>query len=180
MKRRSILEKKKKGISSIVGYVLIITFGIIMASIVYNYLKTYVPKDLIDCPEDVSIFIKDYECQDGWLNITLKNNGKFNYAGYYIHGANNTGQKIATINLVSNFINSSNKQARNIKDSYIMFSALDENLMKPQTEVDHYFNSVPNLKIIEITPVRFQMEGNTMRFVSCGKSSKVREEIICS
>lgn len=181
MKRQSILKRKKrKGVSAIVGYVLIITFGIIMAAIVYNYLKTYVPKDLLDCPESVSIFIKDYECQDGMLNITLKNNGKFNYAGYYIHGANNTNQKVATINLVENFVNSSNLQARNVKDSYIMFSMRDENLMTPGTEIEHYFKTTSNLQVIEITPVRFQKDGNIMRFVSCGKSSKIREEIICS
>ncbi|NCN51480.1 hypothetical protein GW931_00510 [archaeon] len=177
---RGILEKKnKKAISAMVGYVMLITFGIIMSVIVYNYLKTYVPKDLADCPDGTSIFVKEYTCVDGWLNITLKNNGKFNYAGYYIHGANYSNQTIATINLVKNFYNSSDGLAQPRVDSYILFTAGNENYMKPKTEVYHSFLLDNNLELIEITPVRFQQEGNSVRFVSCGKS-KTREEIICS
>ena len=51
---------KKKGVSAIVGYVLLISFGVVMSVIVYSYLKTYTPKDALTCPDGVSIFLKDY------------------------------------------------------------------------------------------------------------------------
>lgn len=178
MKLRSITTKNKKGISSIIGYVLLITFGLIMAVIGYNYLKTYVPRDMIECPDGTSIFIKDYECNSTTLEITIKNNGKFNYAGYYIHAANTTEQEVATINLANNFEKDIENEATNISGTHIMFSP-DENKMIPKREVTHIFTLDNNIEILELTPVRFQKEGSTRRFVSCS-GMKTREEVECS
>ena len=177
VKKRPI--KNRRGLSAIIGYVLLVTFGLIMAVIAYSYLKTYVPKDLAECPDGTSIFVKDYDCSDGVLTILLKNSGRFNYAGYYIHAANNTSQKVATINLAEGFINSSDPDARVIQKSYILFSLSDENKMVPKKEITHQFNLDNDIEILEITPVRFQEEGATKRFVSCS-SSKTREEIVCN
>ncbi|MBN2880415.1 hypothetical protein JXM83_00010 [Candidatus Woesearchaeota archaeon] len=179
MKLRKISKENKRGISAIIGYVLLVTFGLIMAVVAYNYLKTYVPKDLVECPDGTSIFIKDYNCVGNTLEITIKNNGKFNYAGYYIHAANTTAQKIATINLAEYLIDSDDKNARNVSGSYIMFSAIDDNLMIPQKESKHIFNLPHDIAILELTPVRYQQEGNTLRFVSCS-NAKTKEEIICN
>ncbi|MDA3836543.1 MAG: hypothetical protein PF542_02885 [Nanoarchaeota archaeon] len=181
MIRRKILPKNKKAVSAIVGYVLLITFGIVLSVIVYNYLKSYVPKDLIDCPEGVSIFVKDYNCANGQLNVTLKNNGRFDLAGYSIHTANNTEQKIATTNLAKNFINSSNMDARSIQDSYILFSLSNTNAMGSGNESEHYFNySVTEVpKILEITPLRFEIYEEKVRFATCG-NAKTREIINCA
>lgn len=164
-----------------VGYVMLITFGIILSVIVFNYLKTYVPKNIAECPDATSIFIKEYSCNltAEQLNITLKNNGRFNYAGYYIHAAKYLNQTIATINLVENFINSSDQESRAEANTYIMFSIGNENKMKPGRESEQLFSLNSSIELIEITPIRFQKEGNTIRFISCGKS-KTREEIICN
>ena len=86
-----------------IGYVLLITFAVIMGAIIYQWMKTYVPKDSLDCPDDVSVFIKDIACEGSagnfQLSLTLKNSGMFNIAGYFIHAANETGQELATIDL---------------------------------------------------------------------------------
>lgn len=163
-----------------VGYVMLITFGIILSVIVFNYLKTYVPKTIAECPDATSIFIKEYNCDLAaqQINITLKNNGKFNYAGYYIHAAEYLNQTIATINMVDDFVNSSDGESRAEASTYIMFSVGNENKMKPGYQSEQYFSINSSVEIIEITPIRFQKEGNTVRFISCGKS-KTREEIIC-
>ncbi len=174
-------KKSKKAVSSMVGYVLLITFGIILSVIAFNYLKTYIPRAMPECPDATSIFIKDYSCNmtTGQLNITLKNNGRFNYAGYYAHAARFANESIARINLVKNFTNSTDKEAVVQANTYILFSAGNANKMKPGAETTQMFNISTPIERIEITPLRFQQEGKSFRIVSCGKS-KTKEEVICT
>ena len=40
-----------------IGYILLITFAIVIAVVVFQWLKTYVPKEGIACPDEVSIYI---------------------------------------------------------------------------------------------------------------------------
>ena len=176
---RKITPRNKKGVSAIIGYVLLITFGIILSVIVYNYLKTYVPKDLIDCPDGSSIFVKDYSCSDGILNLTLKNNGRFNLAGYYIHYSNNSDQEIATRNMAGNFKNTGSTNSTSISGAYILFDFMNENSMSAGKEFVHSFNYTQAPAFIEITPVRFETYEEKIRFASCG-NARVKEAIICS
>lgn len=179
VKLSPIKRKKKKAVSAIVGYVLVVTLGIIMSAMVYGYLKSYVPKDLLECPDGASIFLKDYECSGNSLNITLKNNGRFDLAGYALHAANDTSQEVATQNMVIGFMNSSNGDSRNIQNSYILFTLMTSNEFHPGNESEQYFNFTTTPKVIEITPVRFEIYNGKQRFASCG-NAKTREEIICS
>jgi hypothetical protein len=178
VKLSQIKPKKKKAVSAIVGYVLLVTLGIVMAGIAYNYLKSYVPQDALKCPDGTSLFLKDYSCANGSLNVTLKNNGRFYLAGFSLHGANDTAQKVATINLVSGFINSSDKLARNMGNSYILFNLISNNTMSPGYEAEYYFNYTKTPKILEITPVRFETYHNLNRVTVCG-DSKTTQEITC-
>ena len=93
------MTKKKRGISIVVGYVLLITFGVILAGVVYAYLRTYVPTEIQSCPDGASLFVKEYTCVGNELNITLKNNGKFNLSAYSIYGTTNPADRIATLDL---------------------------------------------------------------------------------
>ncbi len=168
------MVKNKKGISAMIGYVLLITFGIIMGVIVYNYLKTYVPKEALNCPSDVSIVLQNYDCESNQLNLTLKNNGKFNLAGFFVHASNNTDQEIATIDL-SQYLAIGGE----LYGSAIVVQIGNENLIKPGFEIGYTFDNIPdNMQLIEFIPARFQEENNKIRFVSCG-DSKVTEKIIC-
>lgn len=167
--------KKKKGVSAIVGYVLLISFGIVMSIIVYTYLKTYAPRDSLACPEGVSIFLQDYSCEDSLLNITVKNNGRFNFSGYFIKGANSSTQEVATIDLSKNYTGNEDL----IYGSSILFSLQNTNLMGPGIEMNGSFNLNQNIFMIELIPVRFQGEGKDFKFVSCG-NAKVQEDISCS
>jgi hypothetical protein len=166
---------KKKGVSAIVGYVLLISFGIVMSLIVYTYLKTYAPKDSVNCPEGVSIFLKEYTCEDNLLNITVENNGRFNFSGYFIKAANSTTQEVATIDISKNFTGNPNL----IYGSSILFSLQNTNLMGPDIEMNGSFNLSQDIAMIELIPMRFQGEGKNAKFVICG-SAKVQEEISCS
>ena len=48
--------KNKKGLSVMIGYVLLVTFAIIISAIVYQQIKTYLPTEDKVCPEGVSLF----------------------------------------------------------------------------------------------------------------------------
>ena len=65
-----------------IGYVLLVAIAIIMSMIVFQFIRTYVPKDIVDCPDGVSVFIQEteYDCDDDTLKVTIKNNGRFNIA----------------------------------------------------------------------------------------------------
>jgi len=177
IKKNTLKRKNKKAVSAMIGYVLLITFGIIMGVIVYNYLKTYVPKDPLDCPTGVSIVLQDYSCSGNQLNISLKNNGKFNYAGFFIHASNNTDQKIATIDL-SQYLLENAENGVKYQNSVILLLG-SENTIQPGMNPQFIFQDIPNnVELIEIVPARFQEQDEKMRFVTCS-SGKISEKINC-
>lgn len=173
------INKNKKGVSAIIGYVLLITLGLVLATIVYGYLKTYVPKELTSCPDGTSIFIKDYSCSGENLILQLKNNGRFNLAGYYIHYSNNSVQKIATKNFAQKFINDDSTNSTVISGTYILFDFMNENSMSAGKEFSHTFSISEPIAFVEITPVRFEEINGKIRFASCGNAI-VKENINCS
>ena len=81
---------QKKGVSEIVGYVLLIVIALALSVFVYSYLKLYTPKDAIECPVDISLVVTDYKCSGEQLNLTLMNKGLFKVYGAYVRfGAEN-------------------------------------------------------------------------------------------
>lgn len=89
MRVLSPLLRKKRGISEIVSYALLISITIALSVIVYGWLRFYVSGDDIEtCSEDVNIIISSYECQaaegnsGGNLMVVLKNKGLFTVDGY--------------------------------------------------------------------------------------------------
>ena len=129
----------KKGISIIIGYVLLVTFAIILGGILYQWLKTYVPKDILKCPDGVSVFIEKVSCiniaDKLELNLTLKNNGRFAIAGYFIHATDDPSQELATIDLSKDHFEGGNKDR-----SAILFSVEEDNPIKPNDRKKSRFN----------------------------------------
>ncbi len=154
-----------------IGYVLLIVFALIMGTIVYNVVKTYVPKNVIECPESVSIFINEVYTEDLQLNITLTNNGLFNLAGYFIRATNSSNQEIATKDLSEFLVEENARELNNI----VIFNG-EGNPMKPNDKLTQLFNLDEEIYSIEIIPVRFQEENKKDTFVSCG-GSKIREVV---
>ena len=173
----------KKGMSAIVGYVLLITFGIILSVIIYSYLKTYIPNEALDCPSSVSIFLRSYSCElsSDQLNLTFRNNGKFNLAGYFIFASNDSKINVATIEMVDKFEDGLNDPSMAVSN-YILYNKSDSsNSLKPKEEFTHTYNisDIKDIEFIEIVPVRFQSDNGADRFVSCGKA-RIREKITCN
>ncbi len=161
--KKNKMEKSKKGVSVIIGYVLLISFAIIMSIIFYNWAKTYVPQDSIQCPDGVSVFIEDYSYNLTTLNITIKNNGRFDIDGYSIHISNESLQKIAIIDLSPKLI----EGGIFLKNS-ISFGSKDNSFTTGLTKTSLFdISDISNIYLIEIIPTRFHEIKNKKRFISC-------------
>jgi len=177
----SRVQWNKKGLSLVIGYVLLIAISIVMSIIVYSWLKTYVPKETLKCPEGTSLFIKEieYTCTPGkeTLNITVKNNGKFSINGYFIHVSNKSGEELPTIDISSRIL-----VGGKISGNSIVFSE-SINYLTPDEPTNVRMSSFNvtgygQLYKIEIIPIRIQEEDNKKRTVSCG-DAKVEEVLTC-
>jgi hypothetical protein len=177
------VDKNKKGISIVIGYILLIAISIVMSVLVYSWLKTYVPKESLKCPEGTSLFIKEisYTCTPGkeTLNITVKNNGKFSINGYFIHVSNvSDPDALATIDISSRILIGGKTSG-----SSIVFDNLIENYLTPDEPTNVRMSSFNvtgygTLYKVEIIPIRLQKEDNKKRIVSCG-DAKVEEMFSC-
>jgi flagellin-like protein len=170
------LKRNKRGISEVIGYVLLTGFVIVLSVGIYAWMKGYVPKDTIGCPDDVSIFVKDYSCSGQTLNLTLKNNGKFNIAGYSIYARNYSQAGVASIDLSQKITSGGTPM-----DPIGVKMGGNNNSFIPDAEEIHLFNITsitPKIYAIEIVPMRWEEEGRRTRLVTCTES-KLEEILNC-
>jgi len=88
-----LITKNRKGIAELLAYVLLIGLAITVSILVYNWLRFYViPSSAKQCPDGVSMVIKEYNCDpvNKTINITLKNKGLFRIDGFLIKINNET------------------------------------------------------------------------------------------
>lgn len=168
-----------------IGYILLISLGIVMAVMVYSYIKTYVPSDVLECPSGTSLMLKDSSCINGsQINLSIKNNGKFNIEGVMILATTSPDQEIATTDLTK-YLNKNlgdGPDAINSVGAYIIFSMDGTEKMKANDELFYVFDlneSVPALYDIEIIPIRYQNEDGTRRHTVCGEG-KAKEALYCN
>lgn len=176
----SQIKNNKRGISVMIGYVLLITFAIIMSIIVYNWLESYVPKDEVECEDGVSMVIEEYSCEGGTLNITLRNNGRFSVAGFTIFGKKNETADIATLDL-SNNIESGGINASG-RIYFSDFEGTGSNSFPPSKRTPNPLifdiSSEDEIPEIVITPVRrVEWQGKKL-FAVCGRAS-IEETVNC-
>ena len=181
-----VAVKNKKGLSIIIGYVLLMVISIVMSVIVYQWLKTYIPKDSATCQDGTSMFIKsaNYNCTSNILVITVKNTGRFGIDGYFIRASNKSGEKLATIDISSNLITASaNDKLEQISGSEVRFTNYVNSLSPEEaTSTNSKSFDVSSYGIIykiEIIPVRIQEVDKQKRTVGCG-NAKSEETLICS
>lgn len=178
-----MLIKNRRGVSEMVGYVLLVVFAVIIGAIVFTWLKTYVPAEALNCPDGVSVFVDKatFDSSNSQLKLTLKNNGRFDIAGYFIHATNSSAQELPTIDL-SPYLNE-NFGGKKFGNSVIIgqgenLSFGEEgNLFKTGDAKSNTFDIPPEigeLYSIRIVPTRFQEENKRQRFVSCS-DAKVQQ-----
>ena len=169
--------KNRKGISVMVGYVLLIVFAIVIGAIVFQWLRTYVPAQSLECTEGVSLFIEEAAFNESSkkLDVTIKNNGRFNVAGYFIHVTNESGQELATIDMSVNL----NQSFGGIFfGGSVLFASGGTNSMKPGESEENVFDvpdEVGEPLSVRVIPARFQEQDNRNRFISCGDSSVIQK-----
>ncbi len=167
---------KKKGISTVIGYILLITFAVIISALIYQWLRSYVPAESLECPDGVSLFLKDYiyDCEGESIQITLKNNGRFNIAGYFIFATTRPNQTLATMSLIDYTDEKKGQGAVLLQDGR-------NNSLEPGEEIEHNFDlagsGIEKVYSLQIMPVRWQKTENRVKFVSCGKA-KIQEELM--
>lgn len=93
------LNNQKKGMSEVVGYVLLIVIVIALSILIYGWLRFYVTaEDIPACSDDVNVVLKNQKCSfsggDIILNITLKNKGFFDVDGYVLRVHDRAGAKM--------------------------------------------------------------------------------------
>ncbi len=175
--------RNKKGLSEVIGYILLVAVSITISVLVYQWLVTYVPSQSLQCDDGTSFFVKDfsYDCTNQILNITLENNGKFSIEGYFIHASNNSDtSQLATIDLSQKVLNYSGAYPYG---NSVIFSQLVNNELAPDaTGIKlHVFNvsGYGNLSKIELIPTRIQdVQGKTV-LVTC-TDSEVTELLTCN
>jgi len=147
-----MLRKNKKGLSEIIGYVLLIVFAVSMSAIVYGFLRAKIPKQQEKCPADVSVEIISYEIMSNMLNLTidLRNRGLFSINGIAVRIKE--GAKSCPV-IRASCKNCSRYQARTDK---VLFSAkMDPSEIKTITMV---YGGCAKPTEIEIIPMRFMEE----------------------
>jgi len=174
--------KNKKGVSLMIGYILLVSIAIVMGGIIYVWLKTYVPAEALECPDDVSLYIENLACQENPtqpnnynLTLNIKNNGLFNVGGFYIHATKNPEEELATLDLSQNLT----KKGDGIKGlNSVLFVLGNENSFGIDDEMNPVFDFENKIYSVEIIPIRFQEYDNKIRFVSCG-DAKIKQEVDC-
>ena len=151
-----------------------------MGIVVYNQLKTYVPEDQLECPGGVAIFIKEKDCNNSVIELKLQNNGLFNVGGYFIHATNGTNQTVATIDLSEKI--TAGGSPLSPQSGVKILGGEEDNNFKPNNETIQKFNLTDSvfgeINSIEIIPIRWQVEGNKKRIVTCSEA-KISEYLTC-
>lgn len=160
------LTKDKRGISIMIGYILLITMAVIMSLIVYQWVKTYVPKDVQKCPDDVSLLIEEFNCEELSISLILRNNGLFNIDGYFVMATTQDDQELATVNLIKDDL------------GHVTFvDPLEPGVVSVPKNIPVDENEIDELHSIEIIPARYQLDDKkVLRLVSC-VDAKIREVI---
>lgn len=159
---------KKRGVSEIVSYTLLIVISISLAVLVFNYLKSYTPKDKPECKDGINIVIEKAECDllGKRLNLTLENRGRFKVEMAFIRIGKEQGIK------------------QTLQPSPLPLSSGEVNYLGPgNVSVDYIIDLGETVidsdtYVLEIQPAHFTKEGNTNPN-TLALCPAVRENIFC-
>lgn len=169
----------KRGVSAVIGYVLLISVVIVMSVIVYQWVRTYIPRENLECPDGASLMIENYEYDCAIpgsenLSLDLRNNGLFDVDGYFIHVTNEEGRELATIDI-------SSYTSLGELGSMVRFPNNDP--LSPGDGQRHIFDfsetGVGQIYKVQIVPARQEKIEGRFRLASCN-SAKIEEDILCT
>lgn len=189
---RKFNNMNKRGVSEIIGYILLIAIVVVISIFVYGFLKTFVPQESLTCPDGTSVSVSNfvYNCTLNTLNFSLDNSGTFSIAGYFIHASNDSTQQIAAIDLTPYYFGPSGYYAQGSNSIlFTTYGSLDPNNFDPGKEKDITTNaynlslSIPiasrTISKLEIIPIRYVEFNGKSRQATCG-NAKIDIPISCS
>jgi hypothetical protein len=174
-------RKQKKGLSVMVGYVLLIVFSVFLGVITFTVLKTLIPQKNLECHDATSIMIESYtyDCNTNLLTLNIANNGRFKVGGYFIYGSS-TGVRQRDVELSA--LNTDNRSL--LSPLGVKFgNPVAKNSLKPnQVEIDTYDLTELNqdLTYIELQAIVWDVgEDRKMKIIQCSDAI-VRKDIQCT
>lgn len=174
--------KQKKAVSPMIAYIILITIVIVMAPLVYSWLKSYAAEgEVPECPDDVSLILKDYSCDyeavnDEWkLTIELQNNGFFDIGGFTIKATTSENQELATQDLSSYYEGDSKEIAEATIMSPLAAESSDTTNSK-KFVFDLSSTKIPGIYSIEITPRKIIEINQKEKWAYCD-DARIKQEI---
>jgi len=84
-------KQNKKAVSLMLSYVILISIVIALSIGVFVWLKTVSNiNPVTDCNEGTSVILESSVCNGVSINLTIKNNGRFNVSGVLVSVGNDT------------------------------------------------------------------------------------------
>jgi len=86
-----MFTKRKRGLSEIVAYVILISITFAVAGMVFAWLRFYVTSSPeLKCEDGTSLSLRQvsYNCTSKELNLTIQNRGLFDINGYIVRVSN--------------------------------------------------------------------------------------------
>ena len=143
------MKISNKGLSEMIGYVLLIVIAVSLSILVYAWLKNYIWVPQEKCDDGVSLVIEDYNCDSTGkiLNLSIRNMGTFSADGFIIRAGNKTKAIYP--------LKASGKTSTIESDIGKIF--FNES-MKPDELKEFFFDysKLGNIDIIEIEPIKFK------------------------
>ena len=97
MMKKLLQARNRRGVSIIIGYVLLVVIAIALSAIVYNYVKLTIPKDKPSCPPDTSLSFHNLSCSGGNLYVGLSNTGLFKIDAVYLRLNDQQTKKVSSL-----------------------------------------------------------------------------------
>lgn len=154
---------KKRGVSLIISYVLLIVIAVSISAITYSYLKLRIPQEAIQCPDDTSLIVDNFVCNsaEGYLRVELSNRGLFNVSGVFIRFGESDRTVLQQLNKNQEIFQTPLAPGKNTP----IYSFPISNILKNNTET----------YTLEIQPAVFK----DRRIVPCSNSI-VSQEVVCA
>lgn len=187
-------QKRKKGVSEIVSYTLLIVIAIGVSSLVYYFLMLQTPKEKTECKEGISLGIDrlEFSCDSKKLTLVLLNNGRFKVDAAYVR----LGEEGKSVRY---WINDPDKddEGKSVTDSdekredkFYLSSAdstLNSGLAPNKVSLSRYHSTIPLIKITEdIKDKNFILEiepaiisETTGKLAAC-ETAVITQKITCS
>ncbi len=178
------MKFNKRGVTSLVFYALLVGAFVFFSFIAFVVVKAYGPPvKTQECPEGVSLFIQKAQCfkqgDQYLLNVSVKNNGRFNVGGYIILGSNSEIKYFYMDAVDTQGVVLGGQIFQKSLDSGVKFLGahsstknVSVNPLEVEQTIDTSFYSDFDINSFEVVPVRWQ--GDKSRLAVCNLAKTIK------